>query len=45
MFDTALLESRRGHPSRGRRRRLPAAIALHAAVIAAFVGASILEHG
>jgi protein TonB len=40
MFDDALVESRKSSALGGRRRSLPLAIGLHAAVIGAFVGAS-----
>ena len=39
MFDAALLESGKGHHFGDRKKSLPVAIALHAAMIAAFVGA------
>jgi periplasmic protein TonB len=45
MFDAALLESRKGRRFGDRRKSLPVAIALHAAVIAAFVGAAIWNTG
>jgi TonB family protein len=40
MFDDALVESRKTHSLGGTRRSLPASVALHLAVIGAFVGAS-----
>ena len=45
MFDTALLESRKSPRGRGTGAGLPLAIALHVAVIGAFVGASVWSVG
>lgn len=45
MFDTALLESRKGPKGRGKGAGLPLAIGLHAAVIGAFVGAAVWSVG
>jgi protein TonB len=45
MFDTALLESRKDRKRRGKGAGLPMAIALHVAVIGAFVGASVWSVG
>lgn len=41
MFDDALVESRKTHSLGGKRLSLPVALGLHAAVIGAFVGASV----
>lgn len=45
MFDTALLESRRGLRGRGRGASLPLSIGLHAAILGAFVGAAVWNIG
>ena len=45
MFDTALLESRRGPKRRGKGGSLPLAIGLHAAIVGAFVGAAVWNTG
>src|SRR5262245_12278882 len=45
MFDDALVESGKSHALGGKRLSLPAAIGLHAAVIGAFVGASVWSAG
>jgi protein TonB len=45
MFDTALLESRRGWKGRGKGVSLPLAIGLHLAVVSAFVGAAVWNTG
>ncbi len=45
MFDTTLLESGKTHRLEGRKRSLPLAIGLHAATIAALVGASVWSTG
>lgn len=45
MFDTALLESRKDPRGHGKGVGLPVAIALHVAVIGAFVGASVWSVG
>lgn len=45
MFDTTLLESGKTHRLEGRKRSLPLAIGLHAATIAALVGASVWNPG
>ena len=45
MFDAALLESRKGRRLGDRKKSLPIAIALHAATIAAFVGATMWNAG
>jgi periplasmic protein TonB len=45
MFDTALLESRKGPKGRGKAAGLPLATGLHVLVIGAFVGASVWNVG
>jgi protein TonB len=45
MFDAALLESRKGRRFGERKKSLPVAIGLHAAVIAALVGAAVWNTG
>jgi periplasmic protein TonB len=45
MFDAALLESGRRHRLGDRKKSLPVAIALHAATVAAFVGATMWNTG
>ena len=45
MFDAALLESGKGHRLGDRKKSLPVAIAIHAATIAAFVGATMWNTG
>jgi protein TonB len=45
MFDDALLESRRDRQLGGRKKSLPIAIGLHAAAIAAIVGAAVWNTG